>query len=216
MKCSECESISQFVCFCQNKKFLCLTHFYYHSELCKKPKKTSESYYSYRNSLKSSLTESKKQVSIYTKSCIQQIQKALSLVFKQFDDLIKFFQKSETLETKSFSDHLKKIESNYFIYTQKISKIFETFSSFSIQKSSKHLKTMSQKIDNLSELLLGMEIDELPETCQICQARLSLSTMRKVNCGAGCSLCFDCRLLDKVQCISCFRYYSTSEMIFPH
>jgi hypothetical protein len=41
-----------------------------------------------------------------------------------------------------------------------------------------------------------MEIDELIETCHLCQSRLSLSTLRKV--GVACVLTV---VLDKVQCI---------------
>ena len=188
MKCCEalCQNPSQFICLCSDTKPFCLSHLYYHSEICKKPKKTMQVYSSYMLSLKSTINHVKKSISLYSK------------ILSDFEN------------PKIFENFLK-IKENFFQYSEKISSVFESFHSEVIKKS-KHTRSMSQPIDSLLLNFSNMDIEEeVEDYCQICQNSLNDPSSRTIKCTSSCSLCIKCRSLDEARCISCFRYYSCDE-----
>ena len=213
MKCCEalCQNPSQFICLCSDTKPFCLSHLYYHSEICKKPKKTMQVYSSYMLSLKSTINHVKKSISLYSKTCILSIHKSMKLAYWEIEKLEKSFKILSDFENPKIFENFLKIKENFFQYSEKISSVFESFHSEVIKKS-KHTRSMSQPIDSLLLNFSNMDIEEeVEDYCQICQNSLNDPSSRTIKCTSSCSLCIKCRSLDEARCISCFRYYSCDE-----
>lgn len=213
MKCCEalCQNPSQFICLCSDTKPFCLSHLYYHSEICKKPKKTMQVYSSYMQSLRSTINHVKKSITLYSKTCILSIHKSVKLAFWELEKLEKSFKILSDFENPKIFDSFLKIKENFFEYSEKISSVFESFQSETIKKN-KHTRSMSQPIDALLLNFSNMEIEEeVEDFCQVCQNSLNNLSSNSIKCAFGCSICIKCRCLDDSRCISCFRYYSDFE-----
>lgn len=209
MKCFEpnCFNECRYVCTCQNFCYLCLSHLFYHSEICNKPKKTLESFSSTLDETLSKLKETKTQVLESSQKLTKLIQSLASYSIIQLNNIttnIKLFDQNYNRLLCDRIDFCKeKVLETY--------KVCENLINDILPKDRNMISNERMEIEPSANIQITMP--EFFEYCIVCMKKVEKIQFSILKCEEefNCKVCIKCRILDMAQCIACNRFYTEEE-----
>lgn len=211
MKCSEinCKNDCLFVCTCKAFCTLCLTHLYYHSEICKKEKKSWEIFSSTSNSIIKQIQETKNLILNSAKKVIGDLQ---SLVNKSLDGLNRVMRNFNIFEETFKRDLKEKIR----FCLEKVVGICKKCESLVVTIDAERMSVTQHESMNIDfNFRIEQKMPEFFEYCVCCMKRVEKIELNLIRCSedSDCRVCLKCRSLDSTQCIICNKFYTSQEYL---